>query len=85
MPVSKVGEGGHEWSLVAEALEEVGLWPMKEYIRRRQATIAKYITNIPIYELCTGENQMMLSSRFMRWWDQDITWEKGGDDTSKVA
>ena len=42
---------------MAEDLEAAGLWPMKEYIWRRQATIKEYITNHPIYKLCTGEDR----------------------------
>ena len=61
-----------------EALEATGLWPMKEYIRRQQATIAEYIANHPMYELCTGEERIMGSSRFLWWWDQDISQEEEG-------
>ena len=39
---------------MAEAFGAAGLWPMKEYIRRRQDTIEEYIMNHPIHELCTG-------------------------------
>ena len=53
---------------MAEALEATGLWTIKEYIRRRQATIAEYITNRPIYELCMGAERMPGSNRFIQWW-----------------
>ena len=68
---------------MAEALESVGIWPMKEYIRRQQSTIANYITNHPIYELCTGAERMPVSSRFMRWWDQYLKQEEEGNGASK--
>ena len=58
--------------MVAKALEVTGLWPMKEYIRKSQDTVAEYITNHPIYELFTEAKRMPVSSRFMRWWDQDL-------------
>ena len=48
----RFGEGGWECSTVAETLEAAGMWPMKDYIRRRQATIGGYIMNCLIYELC---------------------------------
>ena len=53
-----VGERGWEWSLVEEALEVMGLGPMREYICRRQNTVVKYNVNHPIYEMCTGADWM---------------------------
>ena len=49
---------------------------MKEYIWILQDTIAEYITNRPIYELCTGADQIPGPVRFMRLWDQDLNWEE---------
>ena len=37
--------------LVDEALETAGLWPIKEYILQRQATVAEQVDCWPIYEL----------------------------------
>ena len=61
---------------MVDALEAVGLWPTKEYIWRQKATIAEYIVNQTIYELFTGVDWMLVSSRFMWWWDQDFIWEE---------
>ena len=41
-----------------KALEAAGVWPMKEYICSRQATITEYIESRPINELLTGEERM---------------------------
>ena len=65
----KVGEEIWDWSLVAYALEASGMWPMKEYIKRRQATIVDYIANLPIYELCTGAEPILGPTRLMQWWN----------------
>ena len=35
-------------------MEVTGIWPIRGYVRRWQATIAEYVAGIPIYELCTG-------------------------------
>ena len=51
-------------------LEAEGIWDMGEYVRRRQATIAEYIAEQTIYNLCTGEDRMEVSIRLLRWWDQ---------------
>ena len=71
--------------MVDEALEEMGLRLMKEYIWRRQAAIAEHITNIPIYELCTGAEWMPGSSRFLLWQDQDLAREEEGNGARKGA
>ena len=57
-------------------MEEAVLWPMKEYIQRQQATIAEYIANKPIYELCTGVGRIQGSRRFLQWWDQYLSREE---------
>ena len=44
---------------------------MRDYIQRQQATIAEYISDRTIYELCTGEERMEGFSRLLWWWDQD--------------
>ena len=73
MSSRKFGEGRWEWSSVLDDLEAVGMWLTNKYIWRWQATIAEYIANNTIYGLCLGEERMTVSSRFMQWWDPDIT------------
>ena len=53
-----------------EALEAAGIWPIKEYTRRQQATIEEYIDTSPIYKLCKRVERMQGTSRMMRWLDQ---------------
>ena len=48
-----------------------GLWTMRDYVRRRQATIAEYILGHPIFELCMRDESGEVYSWFLRWWDQD--------------
>ena len=46
------GDGAEwEWDLVVTALEVTGIFPIREYSRRWQATIAEYVAGKPIYEL----------------------------------
>ena len=59
-----------EWALVDAALEVTGIWPIMEYVRRRQATIVEYASGRPIYEHFTGTERMEGSSRFLWWWEQ---------------
>ena len=40
MTVRRTTSGGWKWPLVAEALETSGIWTIKEYIKRRQDTVA---------------------------------------------
>ena len=75
-----------EWALVEEALEETRIWPMREYVRRRQATIEEYVAYQPIYNLFIGVDHIEGSRRFLRWWDQyngpnqaeqEVGWKRG--------
>ena len=59
-----------------DSLEAAGLWPIKEYIRRRQATISGYIANHPTYEICTGVERIPGSGSFLQCWGRYITWEE---------
>ena len=65
-------EGEWEYPLVDDAMEYAGMRLIKEYIHRRQATIAAQVARWLIYELCMGSERMMGSSWIMRWWDQDV-------------
>jgi hypothetical protein len=54
------------------ALEEAGLFPIQEYIRRRQATLAQYIATRPILARCqAAPRRTGSSSRLLRYWQQD--------------
>ena len=64
---------GREWELppVDDALDTAGLWPIKEYIQRRQATFVAQVACQPIYELCMGAEKIPVYIRFMMWWNPD--------------
>ena len=70
MTVSKGDVVELECSLVDTTLEITWIWPIREYLRRRQETIAEYVSGRPIYILFTGLEMMDGYSRFLRWWDQ---------------
>ena len=61
-----------EWTPVAEALENSGIWTIKEYIQQRQETLVAKVACWPIYGLCTGLKRIMVTIRFMWWWEQDV-------------
>ena len=75
----RVGEEDWELPLVEVAIEAAGLWPMWEYLRRRQATIVKYITSQLIFKLCTGTERIPGSIQSLSWWDQDHIREEGSN------
>ena len=54
-----------------DALEEAALHPMREYVRRRQATILQEIATRPIYQLCLAADDRPQSNPKLRWWQQD--------------
>ena len=55
-----------EWALVGASLKVTGLWPMREYVWRRQMTIVEYVTGRPVYGLCTGAEKMEGYTRLLR-------------------
>ena len=67
--------GDWEWPLVDDTLDTAGLCLIKEYIKRMKYTIADQVSFRPIYDLCMGAERMLLASRFLRWWDQDVGWQ----------
>ena len=52
MTVAHGVDGELEYPPVVSALEDAGLHPIREYIRRRQVTIAEKVECRPIYKLC---------------------------------
>jgi hypothetical protein len=57
---------------LATAMAEAGLYPIQEYIRRRQSTIAQYIATRPIYARCqAGPRLSGSASRLLRYWEQN--------------
>ena len=70
-----VREEGWKWPPSEEDIEVAGLWKIQEYVRRRQVKIADHIMTPPIFELCTRVERISGTSRSLRWWDQDHTWE----------
>ena len=51
--------GEWQWPPVSEALDTA-------------ATVSAQVACWPIYDLCTGEERMPGTIRFMWWWDQDV-------------
>jgi hypothetical protein len=54
-----------------EALEVAGLYPIQEYIRRRQDRLAEYVATRPIYARCQAATQLSGSASRLRYWQQD--------------
>ena len=50
---------GRKWryTLAAAARKEAGFLNMEEYVRRRQNTVARYITQISLLDLCEGSER----------------------------
>eukprot|EP00957_Ditylum_brightwellii_P136596 10416602-Ditylum_brightwellii.AAC.1 len=57
----------------ADVLEEVGLEPMEEYIRRRRQSIAAWVADRPILAACReGERRRGSPQRHSWWWEQEV-------------
>ena len=75
-----------EWHYppLENALKESSLFPVREHVRRRQATVARYIATRPIYQRCTAAQRRPGSaSRVLRWWEQNHSAEAEGDDAAE--
>ena len=64
-------------------MDITGLWTIRDYLRRRYATISEYVAGIPIYKLFTGSERMEGSSRFLMWRDQEHAPTTGGEGIRK--
>ena len=54
-----------------DALEEVGLLTIDEYIERRRETIVEYVATRPVLDLCRNERRRPGTTHHKRfWWDQ---------------
>ena len=68
----RLPDGSWEYPSLEKALEEAGLFPISEYIARRQRTVAQYIALRPIYDIAVEEGRQRGTSTSMRWWEQPI-------------
>ena len=69
-------------SQTEKAKEVADLWPMQEYVHRRQSNIAEYIVTRPVFELCNGAERVPEFSQRLRWWDQNHNWGEGGNGSN---
>jgi hypothetical protein len=64
-----------------DVLQAVGLKPITHYVGMQQQTVANFIINQPIYELCSGAVRKRGSPVQPFWWDQpmdlDLVQERG--------
>ena len=74
MGVKATRRAGGEWEYpqLVVAMDAVVLHPIREYIRRQQATISKKVVYRPIYELHVEVEQMTGKIWMVRWWYQDV-------------
>uniref|UniRef100_A0A7S0FHZ4 Uncharacterized protein n=1 Tax=Minutocellus polymorphus TaxID=265543 RepID=A0A7S0FHZ4_9STRA len=68
----RLPDGSWECPSLEKALEEAGLFPISEYVARRQRTVAQYIALRPIYDIAVEEGRQRGTSTSMRWWEQPI-------------
>ena len=58
------------YTLAASAREEAGFLTVKEFIRRRQNTVAQYIATQSLLDLCEGSERAPGARVGMWWWEQ---------------
>ena len=69
MPVRNAS-GTWTYPASEEVLKKAGLYGMAHYIRVRRQTIAKFIVNRPIFDLCRAGNRIRGFSVRQFWWEQ---------------
>ena len=62
---------GWVYSPLDDAVAEAGLQKVESYVSRRQKTVAQYIVNRPIVDLCLAEKRMPGPRVKMWWWEQE--------------
>jgi hypothetical protein len=79
-PVRKE-DGSWMYPRLEDVLQAVGLKPIAHYVGIRRQTIANFILNQPIYELCVGAVRKRGLPVRPFWWDQpmdlDLVRERG--------
>ena len=72
--VPKKGQGGvWRYPSVEDTLKEAGVQTVAEYIRRRRNTVAMWVVDRPIHEVCKGgERRRGTSARRQWWWEQPM-------------
>ena len=63
----KVCYGGWVYLILEDAMAEAGLQEVETYVSRRQNTVAQYIVNRPIMDLCLVAKWMPGPRVAMRW------------------
>ena len=66
--IQELPDGSYVCPPTEEVLEEAGLWPLEEYIKRRRDTINGYVATRPIYERCVQSTALSTVSRRSTWW-----------------
>lgn len=65
------GDGSWHYPPLNECLDKAGLHPVSTYIRRRQNTVAVYVLDRPIHQLCLTATPTSPRSR-LRYWTQPL-------------
>ena len=55
---------------IDKVLEEVGMYSIDHYVKKRQNTVADYVATRPIFDLCQESEWSTGSHSSRRWWDQ---------------
>ena len=76
MPKKDAGTGNWNYPASTAVLEKAGLYTINEYIQVRRQTIASFIVNRPIFDLCREGGRRRGSSNRQFWWMQSFDLEE---------
>ena len=65
---------GHTWIYpsTADALAEVGLLTMEDYIKRRRQTIVAWVVDRPLFAACREGERKRGTPQHQWWWEQEM-------------
>ena len=85
MPKRNANTGAWTYPNTEKVLDKAGLHTIEHYISVRRATIAKFIVNRPIFDMCGEGERRRGSSRRQFWWQQPCDFDAARSPAEAVA
>ena len=61
-------DGSWTYPVSKEVFEEVGLYPIYDYVRVKRNSIIDFVASRPVYEFCKSAERRSGTSHHRKWW-----------------